>query len=148
MLIRSRCVVLLHLKECDVTILANIYKSKYGRELIGKQMTQFHCDFDSFPGAVGAIHSRKLIALGKKSYLDILVDENGNEGYHIRMKGVPKQCVLNKCKRMNISVEELYERMYNGEIITFDLTDGTNCFRKTKYFQQITLPQFMRTVKF
>lgn len=128
-----------------------IYKAKYGRDLIGKQMTQFHCDFDSFPGAVGDIRrivSRKLIALGKKSYLDILVDESGNEGYHIRMKGVPKQCVLNKCKRMGITVEELYERMYNGESITFDLTDGSNCFKKTKTFDQITLPQFYRRVQF
>ena len=138
----------LHLKESDVSKLADIYKDKYGRELIGKQMTQFHCDFDSFPGAIGDIHSRKLIALGKKSYLDILVDENGNEGYHIRMKGVPKQCVLNKCKRMGISVEELYERMYQGESVTFDLTDGSNCFKKTKTFNQITLPQFYRKVKF
>ena len=30
-------------------------------------MTQFHCDFDSFDGAVGNVYSRKLIALGKKS---------------------------------------------------------------------------------
>ena len=137
-----------HIKECDVPKLAAIYKEKYGKELIGKHMTQFHCDFDSFNGAVGDIHSRKLIALGKKSYLDILVDEKGNEGYHIRMKGVPKQCVLNKCKRMGITVEELYERMYHGESITFDLTDGTNCFRKTKTFDQVTLPQFYRKVQF
>ena len=137
-----------HIKECDVPKLAAIYKEKYGKELIGKHMTQFHCDFDSFNGAVGDIHSRKLIALGKKSYLDILVDEEGNEGYHIRMKGVPKQCVLNKCKRMGITVEELYERMYHGESITFDLTDGSNCFRKTKTFDQVTLPQFYRKVQF
>ena len=86
--------------------------------------------------------------MGKKSYLDILVDEEGNEGYHIRLKGVPKQCILNKCKRMEITVEELYERLYKGEKITFDLTDGTNCFRKTKTFEQITLSQFTRTVYF
>ena len=104
----------LHIKECDVPILAAIYKEKYGKELIGKHMTQFHCDFD----------------------------------YHIRMKGVPKQCVLNKCKRMGITVEELYERMYHGESITFDLTDGSNCFKKAKTFDQVTLSQFYRKVKF
>lgn len=86
--------------------------------------------------------------LGKKSYLDILVDEVGNEGYHIRMKSIPKQCILNKCKRLNITVEELYERLYNGEEIRFNLLDGCNCFRKNKSFQQINLPQFNRTVKF
>ena len=138
----------LHIFNDDIEKLAKIYKLKYGKDLIGKNMTQYHCDFDSFDGAVGAIHSRKLIALGKKSYLDILVDEQGHEGYHIRMKGIPKQVILNKCKRMNITVEELYERMYHGESITFNLLDGCNCFKKTKSYQQTNLNQFSRTVKF
>ena len=138
----------MHLLEEDVERLANIYREKYNSELIGKNMTQFHCDFDSFKGSTGNIHSRKLIALGKKSYLDILVDENGNEGYHIRMKGVPNQCILNKCKRMGITVEELYDRMYHGEEIEFNLVDGCNCFKKTKTYSQITLPQFIRRIKF
>ena len=137
-----------HINESEIELLANIYKQKYGKTLIGKQMTQFHCDFDSFEGSTGEIHSRKLIALGKKSYLDILVDEQGHEGYHIRLKGVPKQVILNHCKRLGVTVEELYERMYQGEEMTFDLTDGSNCFRKTKTFNQVTLPQFTRTVKF
>ncbi|KAK8888354.1 hypothetical protein M9Y10_039422 [Tritrichomonas musculus] len=137
-----------HVMEDDVKRIADIFKRKYGQELIGERMTQFHNDFDSFDGAVGNVCSRKLIALGKKSYLDILVDEVGNEGYHIRMKSIPKQCILNKCKRLNITVEELYERLYNGEEIRFNLLDGCNCFRKNKSFQQINLPQFNRTVKF
>ena len=138
----------MHLYEDDVNRLANIYREKYGKELIGKDMTQFHCDFDNFAGSVGSIHSRKLIALGKKSYLDILVDERGNEGYHIRMKGVPSQCIINKCKRMGITVEELYERMYIGEVMEFNLVDGCNCFKKTKTYQQLTLPQFIRRLHF
>lgn len=93
-----------HIMETDVPKLAEIYKKKYNKQLIGEQMTQFHNDFDSFDGAVGNIYSRKLIALGKKSYLDILVDEQGNEGYHIRLKGIPKQVIINKCKRLNIII--------------------------------------------
>ncbi len=138
----------MHLNEDDVDKLAALFKATYGKDLIGSDMTQFHCDFDVFPGAVGKIHSRKLIALGKKTYLDILVDEHDNVGYHVRAKGIPNQCILNKCKRMNITVEELYERMYQGEAITFDLSDGSTCFKRTKSFQQITLPQFCRTLQF
>ena len=138
----------IHIMNDDVVRIAKIYNSKYGRQLIGNQMCQFHNDFDKFDGAIGDVHSRKLIALGKKSYLDILVDEVGNEGYHIRMKGVPKQCILNYCKHHCISVEELYELMYNGEEITFDLLDGSNCFHKSKSYQQINIPQFCRTMKF
>ena len=138
----------IHIYEDDVKRVASIYKNKYGKNLIGKKMTQFHNDFDSFDGAVGKVYSRKLIALGKKSYLDILVDEKNNEGYHIRLKGVPKQCILNKCKRLNITVEELYEKLYNGEEIIFNILDGANGFRKSKMYQQINLPQFCRKVKF
>ena len=138
----------MHLREDDLPKLADLFQFNYHKQLIGSNMCQFHNDFDGFEGAVGKIYSKKLIALGKKSYLDILVDEKGNEGYHIRMKGVPKQCVINKCKRMGITIEELYERMYNGEAMTFDLLDGSNCFRKTKCYQQTNLPTFNRRVVF
>ena len=138
----------MHLFEKDLPKIADIYQFKYHKKLIGEEMCQFHNDFDSFEGAVGKIYSRKLIALGKKSYLDILVDEEGHEGYHIRLKGIPHQVILNKCKRMGITVEELYERLYKGEEMEFDLLDGTNAFKKTKTFQQTNLPTFTRKLKF
>ena len=138
----------MHVLEKDVPRIADLFQFKYHQPLIGKNMCQFHNDFDEFEGSQGEIHSRKLIALGKKSYLDILVDEQGNEGYHIRLKGIPKQVILNKCKRMGISVEELFERMHEGESMTFDLLDGSNAFRKSKTFQQTNLPKFARTLRF
>ena len=138
----------MHLHEEDVTRLGIVFKKKYGKELIGEKMTQFHNDFDSFEGSVGKVYSRKFIGLGKKSYLDILVDEVGNEGYHIRLKGIPKQCIINYCKRNNFTIEELYEKLYNGEVVIFNLLDGSNCFKKTKSYQQTNLQTFNRTVKF
>ena len=59
----------MHLFESDVHLIGKLFKERYGQELIGESMTQFHNDFDGFNGSVGKIHSRKLIALGKKSYL-------------------------------------------------------------------------------
>lgn len=138
----------MHLNESDVPKLAEIFENKYGSKLIGSGLGQFHCDFDAFEGAVGEIHSRKLIALGKKSYLDILVDEAGNEGLHIRLKGIPKQVILNKCKRLGIDVIELYGQLYEGESIEFDLLDGCKCFRKNKFFEMTNPPKFPRSLKF
>ena len=138
----------MHLYESDVDKIATLFYNKFNQILIGEDMLQFHNDFDGFSGSVGKIYSRKLIALGKKSYLDILVDENGNEGYHIRLKGVPKQVILNKCKLMNITVEELFMKLYNGEEIEFNLLDGSNAFRKNKTYQQTNLIKFNRRVKF
>ena len=138
----------MHLFESDVHLIGKLFKEKYGQELIGESMTQFHNDFDGFNGSVGKIHSRKLIALGKKSYLDILVDEKGQEGYHIRLKGIPKQVILNHCRRMNISVEDLYMKLLVGEEVEFNLLDGSNCFRKNSTYQQTNMQSFKRRVRF
>ena len=138
----------MHLFESDVPLIARLFKEKYGQELIGESMTQFHNDFDGFVGSVGKIYSRKLIALGKKSYLDILVDEQGNEGYHIRLKGIPKQVILNKCRALNVSVEALYMKLLQGEEVEFNLLDGANCFRKNRTYQQTNMESFKRKVRF
>ena len=138
----------MHLFESDVPLLAKLFKEKYNKQLIGEELTQFHNDFDGFPGSVGKIHSIRLIALGKKSYLDILEDEEGNKGYHIRLKGVPKQCILNYCHKLGITVEDLYMKLLAGEEVEFNLLDGANCFRKNSTFQQTNLETFKRKVSF
>lgn len=94
--------------------------------MIGPNGTKvFHWEFYSFPSDVGAIHSHKLFALGKKNYLDFLADEEGNECYHLRAKGIPKQCIINKCKRMCITVEELYLRskQWLNDVETYRVTN-------------------------
>ena len=39
-------------------------------------------------------------------------------------------------------------KLFNGEKIVFDLLDGSNCFRKNKYYEQYTPKVFKRTVSF
>jgi hypothetical protein len=138
----------IHIDEENIEPLAEAFHEKYDQQLIGSNLTQFHTDFAPFPGSKGNIHSIMLIALGKKSYLDLLEDEAGNNAYHIRMKGIPEQVLLNYCKNHGLSVEELYLKLYDGEMVMFDLTDGCNCFRKTKTFDQVTLNKFSRRVRF
>ena len=136
----------MHLLEDDVEELAYHFQEKYGQELIGSNLTQFHCDFDRVNDK--PTHSVKLIALGKKSYLDILENTDGERDYHIRMKGIPKQVILNYCQKKGITVEELYERLYEGEEVTFDLMDGAKCFRKNKFYEQFTPEEFKRKIQF
>jgi DNA polymerase elongation subunit (family B) len=148
----------IHIDEEKIEPLADAFKDKYDKELIGSNLTQFHTDFapfrcaqgpdGSFPNSKGNIYSTMLIALGKKSYVDLLEDEEGNTGYHIRMKGIPEQVLMNYCKNNNLLIDELYLKLYDDEMITFDLTDGCNCFRKTRTFDQVTLNNFKRRVKF
>jgi hypothetical protein len=138
----------IHSDEENLKPLADAFRERYDKELIGSNLTQFHTDFAPFDGSVGQIHSTVLIALGKKSYVDLLEDEEGNSDYHIRMKGIPEKVLLNYCKNNGLLVDELYYKLYNGEVITFDLTDGCNCFRKTRTFDQVTLNKFTRSVRF
>ena len=137
----------LHIKEEDVSKLQAYFKETYGRELIGKNLCQFHCDFEPIKAGV-PVHSKKLIALGKKCYVDLLEDDEGNTSYHIRMKGIPEEVIKREAIKRGISIEDLYMLLYNGEAITFDMKDGSNCFRKNDFYQMITPSSFTRTIKF
>ena len=117
----------MHINSEAVPPLAEAYQRKYGRELVGEEMGQFHTDF-GLPGAVGEIHSKEFIALGKKCYLDILesTDSEGQTitGEHIRMKGVPTASIRHAATQRGVGVLELYRRLHTGKAINFDLTCG------------------------
>ena len=149
----------IHIKEEDLPLLADRFNEKYNRELIGSNLGQFHSDFDSIAssdqikeaasqGIKYQVWSKKLIALGKKSYLDILEDNLGNIGYHARMKGVPNQCLTIKCQELGITLEELYMNLYNGNEVEFDLLKGCAGFKLTNTFEQYTRDNFSRKLRF
>jgi hypothetical protein len=110
----------------DVNKLANAFRDKYGRELIGKNLGQFHSDF-SMKDACGDIYSIESYFIGQKVYIDCLesVDKDGQtiNSYHIRMKGISESTILFKCKKLEITPIQLYKKLYNGESIPFDLTE-------------------------
>jgi hypothetical protein len=136
----------LHIDESNVKELAQVFKLKYGRDLIESDLGQFHCDFTPLSDA--PVWSKRLITLGKKCYLDCLEDAKGNSGYHFRMKGVPQAVLTNYCANEEITLEQLYLRLYDGEEITFNLLDGSLGFRKSKTYEQFTPQSFTRMVCF
>ena len=107
----------IHIDYDDVNILQKAYNKKYNTELIGKNIGQFHIDFDDKLQGVKCkdVHSDYLIALGKKMYIDRLVgyDINTNKkmiDYHIRLKGISNQSILYTArKNYNGDVIKLYE---------------------------------------
>lgn len=104
----------MHIDDDKLPILAEEFKQRYGRELVGKGMGQFHNDF-SFTGAK---YSVELLALGKKTYIDIVEcsDEKGNIKYeeHYRFKGIPKLAIIEKAKELDIPILELYKNLKYG----------------------------------
>lgn len=140
----------MHIEENCVKPLANKYKEKYGKELIGKQMGQYHCDFESenMRGDKD-ITSVESYFLGKKSYIDKLegikkdTENEITNSYHIRMKGVSTNAILD----YSIDVMNTYKQLYEGKMISFDLTVNP-CFEYIKEGGVRSKSEFNRRIKF
>lgn len=147
----------IHIDEASVLPLAKIYEEKYGRQLIGKNLGQFHCDFD-FKG-MNDVRSVGLLVLGKKCYIDKLegTDKDGKKHYswHIRLKGVSEDAIKhhvdNESKtNKNYNVWDMYKKLYDGKSIEFDLNVNNKVrFEKGKDQEYGTFEgEFKRTIQF
>ena len=92
----------MHIENFNLERLAYEFKIKYGRELIGTQLGQFHSDFDAIAPNSTNVRARESYFVGKKCYIDELIDDQGNVGHHIRMKGIPKASELKKFPHLPI----------------------------------------------
>jgi hypothetical protein len=135
----------MHIKDKDIQTLSDAFMVKYQRELIGKNMGQFHSDFD-IKGCENII-ARRSIFLGKKSYIDELVgtNEKGEEvvDYHIRMKGIPNSCLHYASKKNGFAnIFDMYievDLTNNGEKANFKYNPDYSCetlsiFKRTMCF--------------
>ena len=140
----------MHIDFDKVDALTDAFLEKYGRNLKGKQLGQFHVDFEDLAPGGGEVSAKESYFLGKKTYIDELTDEQGNKGYHIRMKGIPGKCIDAKVKaEYKGDPLLLYKDLYEGKPVTFDLKSGGNCCFKTGKDHYIsTVESMTRTVRF
>lgn len=137
----------IHIKRKDVESLAQAFEASFGRELIGIEMGQFHVDFPLINNK--ETWSKKSIFLGKKCYIDCLTNIDGEEEDFIRMKGVPEKVIRNTAKDMEIQLYDLYDKMYDGEEISFDLLNSNMpSFEYQKNFGIKLREEFKRILKF
>ena len=142
-----------------------IYKTKYGEQLEGKALGQFHSDFeldgtfmirdhqlvptdlDTSVLKGGSLYSRKLIVCGKKAYLDILTSTENLEleVYHFRLKGIPETSIVCKC---NSSYEGQIERMYEDLATGMRMSFTLSGLFKTGLDGLIQTTSMDRTVQF
>jgi len=144
----------LHIEKKDIPVLEQKFMEKYNRQIEGKDLGQFHIDFELEGAISDTIYAEKSVFLGKKCYIDCLVgkDKDGNEirGNHIRMKGVSTDNITFIAEQNKCEVYDLYNRMYNGESIEFDLTNGGNksIFEFNKNMSVSYNKEFKRVIKF
>ncbi len=140
----------IHIADEDISKLADLYRAEYSRELIGKDLGQFHTDFKMENSRKGVkIWAVESIFLGKKTYIDKLVDEDGNTGYHIRMKGIPPKCIDFKVNNMfGGDPVELYKYLYRGEEVCFNMSSGGLACFKTGKNHKVSTVNMKRSVSF
>jgi hypothetical protein len=140
--------------------LQDLYQQTYNEPMAGNDLGQFNSDFE-FDGAFmhndkgelvpnsmksdGEIVSKRMIVVGKKSYIHHLVDSKGQMAYHLRLKGIPSASLMDAANQhFNGDPIAMYEHLYRGEPQTFILKGR---FRVTKTGSWSTI-ETTRTVKF
>ena len=167
--------------------LANAFKAKYNRELIGKQLGQFHPDLEEFGEAnegnneinevmnelnVSSIGTKGLWCM-KKGYIIQLTNRSNEVAFHIRMKGIPSDVIVNRANELfpgviqceyrnglvfpipsvertddsSYSIMKLYEYIYDGGEVEFDLCKGSKPRFDIKGFEITTKTSFNRLIK-
>ena len=108
----------LHMDYDDVSKFENKFQEEYNRNITGKDLGQFHIDFD-MDGAESEIYSTKAIFLGKKSYIDVLEskDKYGNliSGIHSRMKGATEEGMEELRKSKGGDMFQVYKELSEGK---------------------------------
>jgi hypothetical protein len=100
----------------DVPKLEALYGTEYKKQLAGSELGNFHVDFN-LNGKKKNIYAKRSIFLGRKCYIDHLVNsETKEEGYHLRMKGVSNAAILHKCEELKINPFELYTKLISESI--------------------------------
>ena len=140
----------IHLMTVDIPQLAERYGLEHGRPLIGKDLGQFHTDFPNHPETGNPTTSRRFIGVGKKAYVDELIDRStGSLCYHMRLKGIPNSVIQATADReFEGDVIALYERLYAGLPVSFDLLEGRVSFMLNPDLTYTTRQEFSRQVRF
>jgi len=135
----------MHIEDSKIDTLSKLFKDKFNRELIGKNMGQFHCDFDFKSDKLPV--SVESYFLGKKCYIDkvkTINDGKINYHHHIRMKGVPSESI----KYVNANPMQTYKKLFNGEEIEFDLLKSKIMFEFNNDYTINNRVDFKRKIKF
>ena len=150
----------LHCNYDDVEKIEKQFKLKYDRELTGKQLGQFHIDFEmkdkdgnKRQGKNEEIYATKSIFLGKKCYIDKLESKDGNgkliTDYHYRMKGITVEGLKYEADKYKGGIFELYENLINNKVnITLNPNGKFMCKYSGSKILTWETAKFTRELKF
>ncbi len=131
----------MHIDREALPRLETAFHEKYNAVIGGSSLGQFHSDFEIDGVKNQEIWASESIFLGKKSYFDKLISEDGTTGAHIRMKGIPAKIV-------QAGGFKLYEDLFKGDSKTFNLLECCPLQIDSKKLKVYKRRAFERTIKF
>ena len=152
-------------------LLVQEFKRRYGRELIGKALGQFHCDSPSFGSTDEMPIITRSIFVFKKCYVCQLLNTSQEIAFVIRLKGVIPDVIVDKANELfpydiqceyrdglvyaisstsdnnEYSIYHLYHELYEGKSFEFDLCKSKlkPCF-EFENFNVSTKTTFIRKI--
>ena len=160
----------IHIHQSNLDKLAQEFKRRYGRELIGKQLCQMHCDFACFGSTDEMPVATRSAFCAKKCYIDQLQNSCGEVAFHFRLKGICQDVIVKKANSLypqdiqceyrdglafpipsvsnneEYSIFHLYKALYDGETIAFDLCESSHPSFEIKNFHVSTRDHFIREI--
>ena len=133
----------MHIECDDLPRLEEAFKQKYGRELRGSEMGRFHSDFPTINKHEEIPRAIESYFIAKKLYIDKLQDSTGEVDFMVRGKGLTQNCIFHKANEVG-DLMTLYNMLFEGERVKFDLCDGSPCFDMRADFTVATRQQFTR----
>lgn len=140
----------MHILEKDIDKLAKEYKKRYGRDLIGEKLGQFHCDFEvgqdkgTIPVSIESIYCAKKIYMDK---ISCIIKGEESIKYHLRCKGAPKESIDEACKEYKGDYVKLYDDLLEGKPIEFNLLTSGVKFKFNKDYTITNITNFTREIK-
>lgn len=137
----------MHIQNDRINDLSEAFTKKYGRELVGKGLGQFHCDFDFKHDKGTEPIAIKSWFLGKKCYMDrikTVVDGEVVIEHHIRLKGITQRAITNH----KLGVEGVYDSLYQGNMVSFDLKAAGKFMEYDQTYKATHKDEFIRNVQF
>ncbi len=142
----------MHIIDEHLTKLIALYNAKYKCELVGKDLTQFHNDFDcpaKFAEAGFEPYAVDTVILGKKAYAEkIICNSKGDYDWHIRMKGISRDAIDLEVSITDGDYHDLYMRMYWSQKTTFNMGQSGVKFQNNEDLTVETMVDFSREVHF
>ena len=135
----------MHIEKDKLKDLEIEFKNRYGRDLVGKNLGQFHNDFNE----LNESWAYQSIFNGKKCYIDMLTNEEGKYAIHNRAKGVSLDTIDKLANEIyNGDKFKLYDDLFNEKKINFDLLTTKPGFKNNKNRQISNCLKFTRTLSF